>query len=57
MRYELAGLDEESLDVTLATLPMMHIEAPDVAYKAKGGKRGMKKEGKQATAVPYVAQS
>lgn len=55
-RDELTGLVEESLDVTLAALPVMHGEAPDVAYKAKGGKGGVKKEGEQAATVSQVAQ-
>lgn len=56
MRYELTGLVKESLDVTLAALPVMHSEASDVAYKAKGGEGGVKKEGEEATAVSKIAQ-
>lgn len=55
-RYELTGLVKESLDVTLAALPMLHGQAPDVAYKAEGGEGGVKKEGEQAATVSQVAQ-
>lgn len=55
-RYELTGLVKESLDVTLATLPMLHGQAPDVAYKAEGGEGGVKKEGEQAATVSQVTQ-
>jgi len=55
-RYELTGLVKESLDVTLAALPMLHGQTPDVAYKAEGGEGGMKKEGEQAATVSQVAQ-
>ena len=37
VRDELTGLDEESLDVTLAPLPVVHGQTADVAYKAKRG--------------------
>jgi len=50
-RYELTGLVKKSLDVTLAALPMLHGQAPDVANKAKGGEGGVEKQGEQATTV------
>jgi len=50
-RYELTGLVKKSLDVTLAALPMLHGQAPDVANKAKGGEGGVEKQGEQAATV------
>lgn len=56
MHDELTGLDEEPLDVTLAPLPVVHGQAPDVAYKAEGGEGGVEEQGEQAAAVSDVAQ-
>lgn len=51
---EATGLDEEAFHVALATFPMMHGEATDVAYKAEGGEWGVKEEGEEAATVTEI---
>lgn len=53
---ESAGLNEESFDVALAAFPVMNGEATDVAYKAEGGERRVKKQGEETPSVAQVPE-